>query len=503
MADRQRAVGGHVACAEAGAAERSADGGTAGHQVVDDSGAHQFHHDGLAAGIHAQGVVTAAAGVALEDGGSFINAVVQTACAACDHALIHTQFTVLDLAAQVKADILTADQLLHILLAGMENILKVCVQLFNGKCIGGMHGQCDHGANGRKVYLYHTVVISKVCRSQLLIVGGTAMHRKEFLRRFVGFPDGGQAGGLGGHGIDGVAGILTQRRNAGANKLHHLVLDIAALEQLAHQRNGHIVRAAACRQRAGEINCNNTRTGHIVGAAQQLLCQLAAALTNGHSAQSTVAGVGVRAKDHLAAARKLFAHVLVDDRQMRGHKNAAVFFGGGQAEAVVVLIDGAAHGAKAVVAVGEHIRNGEFLQTGRTGRLDDAHKGDVMAGHGIELDLQVFGIAAGVVGLQNAVGHGASLCVLDGCGIKALCCQCGACFAVCRHPFTAGIVCAAGAALDHIQHLDSPLFLYFPPALSCGHCPSRAVRCPLCPLLPRCQSTRLRPGKPYLKVIIP
>ena len=42
-----------------------------------------------------------------------------------------------------------------------------------------------------------------------------------------------------------------------------------------------------------------------------------------------------------------------------------------------------------------------------------------MAGHGIELDLQVFGIAAGVVGLQNAVGHGAGLCVLDGCGVKA------------------------------------------------------------------------------------
>ena len=37
------------------------------------------------------------------------------------------------------------------------------------------HGQCDHGADGRKVYLYHTVVISKVGRSQLLIVGGTAM----------------------------------------------------------------------------------------------------------------------------------------------------------------------------------------------------------------------------------------------------------------------------------------------------------------------------------------
>ena len=120
-----------------------------------------------------------------------------------------------------------------------------------------------------------------------------------------------------------------------ADELHDLVLDIAALEQLAHQRNGHIVGAAAGRQAAGEVNGHHTRTGHIVGAAQQLLCQLAAALADGHGAQCTVAGVGVRAKDHFAAAGKLFTHVLVDDSQMRGHKDAAVLFGSRQAEAVV------------------------------------------------------------------------------------------------------------------------------------------------------------------------
>ena len=261
--------------------------------------------------------------------------------------------------------------------------------------------------------------------------------------------------------------------------------------------------AAACGQSAGQADGHHAGAGYIVGAAQQLLCQLAAALADGHGAQCAVAGVGIGAKDHFAAARKALAHVLVDDRHVGRHKDAAVLLCCRQAEAVVILVDGAAHSAQAVVAVGQHIGDGELFQPRGTGRLDDAHKGDVMAGHGVKLDLQVFGIAAGVVGLQNAVGHGAGLCVLDGCGIKALCCQCGACFAVCRHPFTAGIVCAAGAALDHIQHLNSPLFLYFPPALSCGHCPSRAVRCPLCPLLPRCQSTRLRPGKPYLKVIIP
>ena len=73
VTDGQCAVCGHIACAEAGAAEGGADGGTAGHQLADDAGAHQFHHDGLAAGVNAQGVVAAAAGVTLEDGSSLVS----------------------------------------------------------------------------------------------------------------------------------------------------------------------------------------------------------------------------------------------------------------------------------------------------------------------------------------------------------------------------------------------------------------------------------------------
>ena len=479
VADGQCPVGGHIACAEAGAAESRAHGGTAGHQFADHAGAHQFHHDGLTAGVHTEGIVAAAAGAALEDGSRLIDAVVQTACTTGDHALVHPQLAVLDLAAQVQVHILAADELLHILFAGVQDVLQIGVQLFDGKGIGGVHGQSDHRTDGRQIHFHNTVIVGKVRRSQLFVIRSTAVHGKELLRGLVGLPDGGQAGGLGGHGVDGVAGVLPQGGNAGADELHDLVLDIAALEQLAHQRNGHIVGAAAGRQAAGEVNGHHTRTGHIVGAAQQLLCQLAAALADGHGAQCTVAGVGVRAKDHFAAAGKLFTHVLVDDSQMRGHKDAAVLFGSRQAEAVVILVDGAAHGAQAVVAVGEHIRDGELFQAGRAGRLDDAHKGDVMAGHGVKLDLQVFGIAAGVVSLQNAVGHGTGLGVFHRSGIKALGGQCCRCVAVCRHPLAAGIVCAAGAAFDHIQHLDSPLFFCFPPAAVCGHCPGRTASGPL------------------------
>ena len=88
--------------------------------------------------------------------------------------------------------------------------------------------------------------------------------------------------------------------------------------------------------------------------------------------------MGVRAKDHFAAAGKALAHILVDDCHVRGHKDTAVLFGSGQAKAVVVLVDGAAHSAQAVVAVGKHIRNGKLFQPGSTGGLDDAHKGDVI-----------------------------------------------------------------------------------------------------------------------------
>ena len=466
MADGQCPVGGHVTGTEAGAAERGADGGTTGHQVGQDAGAGQLHHDGLAAGVNAERIVAAAAGVALEDGSRLIDAVEQAACAARDDALVYPQFPVLDLAAQVQLHVLAAHELLDIFLAVMQDVVQVGVQFLDGERIGRVHGQCDHRADLRQVHLHHTVIVRKVCGLEGLVVPCPAVGCKEVPGLFIGLPDGGQTGGLGGHGVDGVAGILPQRSDAGADKFHHLVLDVAALEQLAHQCNGHIVGAAARRQSTRQVDGDHAGAGHIVGAAQQLLCQLTAALTDGHSAQRTIAGVGVRTQDHLAAAREPLAHVLVDDRQMGRHEDAAILFGCGQAEPVVVLVDGAAHGAQAVVAVGEHIRDGELFQARCAGRLDDAHKGDIMAGHGVELDLQVLVIAAGVVCRQDAVGHGALGGIRHSGGIKALRSQCRRGVCICVDPCAAHIVRAARAAFDGFQHFPLPLSIrpgLFPP----------------------------------------
>jgi hypothetical protein len=73
---------------------------------------------------------------------------------------------------------------------------------------------------------------------------------------------------------------------------------------------------------------------------------------------------------------------------------------------VVVLVDGAAHGAEAVVAVGEHVGHGEARHAAGPGRLDDAHIGDVVGDEAVEFDAQLVLRAAGVVGAEDGIGDG-------------------------------------------------------------------------------------------------
>ena len=169
--------------------------------------------------------------------------------------------------------------------------------------------------------------------------------------------------------------------------------------------------------------------------------------------------MGIGAKDHFAAARKALAHVLVDDRHVGRHKDAAVLFGSGQAEAVVILVDGAAHSAQAVVTVGQHIGDGELFQPRGTGRLDDAHKGDVVACHGIELDPEIPVAAAGVVGGEDAVGHGALVGLAGLLRSHACGCQCRRSLRVGGHPLPPQVVCTRGAAFDRFQHNTFPSLL--------------------------------------------
>ena len=56
------------------------------------------------------------------------------------------------------------------------------------------------------------------------------------VRLIIRLPDRGQTGGLGGHHINAVSEISRHTAHAGADELHDLILDIAALEHRADNR---------------------------------------------------------------------------------------------------------------------------------------------------------------------------------------------------------------------------------------------------------------------------
>ena len=90
---------------------------------------------------------------------------------------------------------------------------------------------------------------------------------------------------------------------------------------------------------------------------------------------------------------------------MRGHKDAAVLARGRKTKEVVVLVNGAAHGAQAVVAVGQRVGNGKFLEAAGAGRLHNANIGNVVRGHGVKADAQYVLVLAGIVRGKNTRGE--------------------------------------------------------------------------------------------------
>ena len=184
----------------------------------------------------------------------------------------------------------------------------------------------------------------------------------ELFNFVIGLPDRGKAGSLGGHDIHADTEIRAQVLHARSYKFHYLVIYVSVTEHSADDGQRHILRADALDGSAGQIDGDNARHINVISLGQQLFYQLRSALSHCHGTQSTVSGVGIRAKDHLSASGKHFSGILVDHRLMRGYIDAAVFLGAAKTKHVVILIDRAAHGAKRIVAVGQHIGNGEFFQ---------------------------------------------------------------------------------------------------------------------------------------------
>ena len=405
VADGQAVVGGHVPGAEAGAAEAGLEEGPGLqqgllHPVVDELQVHR--HRG---GIDGQGEVPAAHVVAVQDGGGFGDVVVHAAGAAGDDALVHHDLPVHQLVGEGEGD-LAAELLGGALLHLPEDVPGVGHELPNGVGLGGVEGEGGHGLHLRQVDGDQAVIVRPLLGMEGLIGLRPAVDGQVLLHRPVGLPDGGEAGGLGGHHVDADAVVHGQVLDAGAHEFQDLILHKAVLVDLTAQGDGHVVGAHALGGLPGEVDHHHFRGGDVIGVFQQLLDDLRAAFAHAHGADGAVAGVAVRPQDHPAAAGHHLSGVLVDDRLVGGDKVAPVLDGGGQAEDVVVLVDGAAHSAQAVVAVGHHIGDGELGQAAGLGGLDDAHIGDVVGDEAVKLQVKLAGLLLLVVAAEDLVGHG-------------------------------------------------------------------------------------------------
>ena len=291
-----------------------------------------------------------------------------------------------------------------------EDFLRVGDDFGHRVRVARMERQGHHGRHFGEVDDDAAVEGGGSVVGELLVVPGAAVFGEVGLDPVVRLPDGGEAGGLGGHDVDAHAVLDGEARDAGSGELEDAVLDEAALEDGADEGDGHVLRAHAGLGGVLEPHEDGLGLRDVVGALQKLLHELGAAFAHAHGAEGAVAGVAVGAEDHAAAAGHGLAHVLVDDGQVRGNVVAAVLLGSGEAEEVVVLVDGATDGAEAVVAVGEGVGNGEFLQAAGSGGLDDAYEGDVVGGESVKGDVQeAVPVGSFAVGPENAGGQGVLL----------------------------------------------------------------------------------------------
>ena len=339
MADGKCVVRRCVACAEARAAESGTDDGTRIHEVCEQSLAVEVGIDRLRGRVDAEIEFAVADVLILQCMGRLDDIGIITACTAGDDALLHLETVICgDLVEEGEVGSALGD-LLRFLLGRAEDVLKVIIELADLVGVGRMERKGDHRADAGKIDLDAAVIVCDVCRIQLLKLSASVMLAEERLRGRIGSPDGGQAGGLRRHDINTVPVIRGHAGYARAHELHYLILDIAVLEDRALDRECNIVWADEWLWLAGEVDGHHARISDVIGLLEELLAELSAALTDRHGTEGTVAGVGIGAEDHLAAAGEVLTHELMTYGDVRWNIDSAVLLCCRKTEVVVVIID--------------------------------------------------------------------------------------------------------------------------------------------------------------------
>ncbi len=406
VTDGEAILAGNFTSAEARAAEGGTDACACGHERIDIADAEKFLIDGLAGGVQGKVEAVGSNGLTLHDGSHGMQVFEETTAAAGDFALVYAQTAIFELGTQVRnGSVLVAKELRGLLFNVGEQVFGVLVELSDGVGVARVEGQGDHRFDSGKIHMHNLVVPGTFFGIELLVGICAAVGREEFVNHFVCLPDTGEAGGFSGHDVDAEAVVHGEGRNAGANEFHDAVLHDGIAEHRTDDRDGNVVGANAGAKLAGEVDGDDFGHVHVPGVAEELLHKFAAAFTNAHAADGTIAGVAVGADDHLAAGGHLFTSILVDDGHVGGYKIAAIFFGGGKPEAVVVGVDGTNDGAKGDVAVREGKRNGEFFQADGASCLDDANVCDVVRHDSVETDAQLLRVGRGIVRIEDGASN--------------------------------------------------------------------------------------------------
>ena len=404
MADGETVVGRNISGAEARAAEGRLDDGAGLEKFGGCTDFRKFKAYGNAGGINIQRKIPVAAVLACKNRSSLVDVVKQTAGAAGDDALVCIDLAVFNLASEV---IFVAFEFGGCLFLNLrENLVRIGHELVDRVSVRGMERKSDHALRLIEVDGDEAVVICACAGSEFLVALRTLVSDVVTLRDLVGLPDGGEARGLGGHNVDTVAEVDGQVRKAGADELENAVLYKTVAEGFLYKSKCDVVRTDTALRLAGDIYQNHLGHVEIPGVLKKLFYKLGAAFADAHGAESTVAGVRVGAENHIAAGGKFLAGIGVDDGLVRRHIDAAEALGCGQTEDMVILIDGAAHSAEAVVAVGHGIGQRELRESACACRLDDSYVGDVVGNHRVKTYLKPRIVAGGVMGCENAVGDG-------------------------------------------------------------------------------------------------
>ena len=202
----KRSVGRGVPCAEARTAEGGLDDGPRFHEPGIGSVFDKRQRLRLGCRIDVERKRPALrAGMGCQDVRRDREVFVRAAGAARNDALIDPDAAAAYLAAQIKAFCQASELFCGFFFHMSQVIGGMCDDFSHGEGVAGMKRQGDHGLHARQVYAHKGGKGSRRIVPQRTVGIGTAMCGKVCLHLGVRFPDGGKAGGLGGHDVNAAA----------------------------------------------------------------------------------------------------------------------------------------------------------------------------------------------------------------------------------------------------------------------------------------------------------